>query len=92
MNGPIILLSGFVALIVFAYLVGRFSPNLWVVFAMILGAQTAGYLWGLGAGIFFGESILEIISVLAVSFVWYMIAAQMHFWVKGRTIEPADKQ
>ena len=93
MSGPVILVGGFVASLMIAYLVAKFSPNLWVVMIAILVLQTLGYLWGLNAGVFFGQSILEIVSILSVTFIWFMIAAQMHLWVNGRSIErPAKEQ
>lgn len=92
MSGALILISIFIFSLVFSYLVAKFSPNLLVVFIVIFGIQTAGYIWGVSAGKFPGESILEFISILTIAFIWFIIAAQMHLWVNDRTIETKGKQ
>ena len=46
MSGPLILVSGFVASLMIAYLVAKFSPNLWVVMIAILVVTALGVLFG----------------------------------------------
>ena len=72
--------------LVATWLVGRFSPNLWIVFVAIVALQAGIYVWLVEASAVFGSySTASLLLIGCVTFIWYMIAAQFHLWHRNRS-------
>ncbi len=69
----------FVLSFAICFLIARISRNLWMILAIVIILQASVFVWMVEKEQFFASySILNIAIFVSTTFIWYMVAAQMH--------------